>query len=374
MRQNGLPTGMLADLNSIIDKFESSWSPATELQDFLPDLAVPNYTEVFCELVRVDLEFRWSRGETPEVQDYLNRYGQTVLTKEETAEIAFEEFRLRNQFGKPLRAEHFSDKYGIDISSWPGWQVDGPREETGQTHRHRVTTARFPSVGEQFHDFELVGLLGQGAFGRVYLARQSDLANRFVALKVTEVNEAEPQALARLQHTNIVPIHSLRRDDELQSICMPFLGLVTLRDLVHQADNSAVKSRGRALISTVAGKRASTLVVNKTPNIETSELDTVLRTESLTRPSSIDRMSYQDMILWMMGRVADGLTYSHARGIVHGDMKPGNILISDDGQPMILDFHLATQQKIGEHKSLVGGTLPYMSARHLESLVGKVKC
>jgi serine/threonine protein kinase/tetratricopeptide (TPR) repeat protein len=371
MQRNGFSTGEAADLNEIIDHFESTWSPTSDLNDFLPDSGVANFAEIFCELVRVDLEFRWTRGETPEARDYLNRFPETALTREELGEIVFEEFRLRNQFGMPLNAEHFSTNYGIDVSNWPRWQADGhDRREPGSAVGHRVTIARFPDVGEQFHDFELVGLLGQGAFGRVYLARQSDLANRFVALKVTEVNDGEPHALARLQHTNIVPIHSLRRDGQLQSLCMPFLGLVTLRDLVHLADNSDVKSLGKSLISTVAGKRASTVALNKTPRIEASELDSILLMESPSKPSIIDRMNYQDMILWMMGRVADGLAYSHSRGIVHGDMKPGNILITDDGQPLILDFHLATQRKFSEHNSLVGGTLPYMSARQLGALVG----
>src|SRR5919201_534794 len=68
--------------------------------------------------------------------------------------------------------------------------------------------AALPPVGADFLGFRLVDELGRGAFSRVYLARQADLADRLVALKVSVELSGEPQVLARLQHTNIVPIYS----------------------------------------------------------------------------------------------------------------------------------------------------------------------
>ena len=76
-----------------------------------------------------------------------------------------------------------------------------------------------PEVGDRFADFDLVGELGQGAFGRVFLARQDDLARRFVALKITTCHSVESQRLAKLQHTDIVPIFSVHRRGCLQAIC-----------------------------------------------------------------------------------------------------------------------------------------------------------
>ena len=58
----------------------------------------------------------------------------------------------------------------------------------------------------------IVGELGRGAFARVYLAKQENLGNRLVALKVSRAEGDEPQILARLQHTHIVPIHSVHDD------------------------------------------------------------------------------------------------------------------------------------------------------------------
>jgi hypothetical protein len=71
--------------------------------------------------------------------------------------------------------------------------------------------------------FELLATLGEGAFGRVYLARQADLAGRLVALKVSSEAVGEAQLLAQL-HSNIVPIYSIHRLGDYQAVCMPYLG------------------------------------------------------------------------------------------------------------------------------------------------------
>src|SRR5262249_2805854 len=68
--------------------------------------------------------------------------------------------------------------------------------------------AALPEVGGAFCGFRLVAELGRGAFGRVFLSHQGDLADRPVALKVSAEIREESQRLARLQHTNIVPIYS----------------------------------------------------------------------------------------------------------------------------------------------------------------------
>src|SRR5439155_24770544 len=79
-------------------------------------------------------------------------------------------------------------------------------DRTADSNRRRLaeTLEQLPEVGTVFHGFHLVAELGRGAFGRVYLARQGDLANRFVALKVAVQTAGEAHALAQMQHTNIV--------------------------------------------------------------------------------------------------------------------------------------------------------------------------
>src|SRR5204863_433320 len=62
-------------------------------------------------------------------------------------------------------------------------------------------------------------------------------------------------------------------------------------------------------------------------------------------------------------QVAEGLGYAHERGIVHRDIKPGNIMLQPRGQPKIMDFGLA-RMRVADHKTSTGmvlGTPKYMS-------------
>jgi tetratricopeptide (TPR) repeat protein len=73
----------------------------------------------------------------------------------------------------------------------------------------------------------------------------------------------------------------------------------------------------------------------------------------------------------LVAAITSGLAHAHARGILHRDLKPANILLTDDMQPMILDFNLS--QNIGgapSSSSLIGGTLPYMAPEHLRATMG----
>src|SRR5205823_14985823 len=72
--------------------------------------------------------------------------------------------------------------------------------------------------------------LGRGAFARVFLAEQPDLARRPVVLKVSGIDGDEPQTLAQLQHTHIVPIYSVHEDARagLRAVCLPYFGGASL--------------------------------------------------------------------------------------------------------------------------------------------------
>src|SRR5262249_30988081 len=78
---------------------------------------------------------------------------------------------------------------------------------------------------------------------------------------------------------------------------------------------------------------------------------------------------YEREALRIVARLADGLAYAHEHGILHQDLKPANVLLREDGTPMLLDFNLAQDTKLRGNlpAAHVGGTLPYMAPEQLDA-------
>ena len=252
-------------------------------------------------------------------------------------------------------------------------------------------TVNMPVAGHEFLGFHLIDEIGRGAFGRVFLARQKDLADRNVVLKVTAELPGESQTLARLQHTNIVPVYSVHEHDPLIALCMPFFGTTTLADVVASlGPKGPLPATGKHLISTLNGRKKvelerssltdtsrRTVSANSlgAPTERTtvgviSQIHTALRSEQHSALQSLEGLSYVNAVLWIASRLADGLDHAHQCGILHRDLKPANVLLTDDGQPMLLDFNLSedTRHRASAAAARAGGTLPYMSPEQMESL------
>jgi serine/threonine protein kinase/tetratricopeptide (TPR) repeat protein len=247
-----------------------------------------------------------------------------------------------------------------------------------------------PEIGGDFLEFRLIDELGRGAFGKVYLARQGKLADRPVVLKISSRLDGEPRMLAQLQHTNIVPIYSIHRADRLQAVCMPYHGSTTLKDVYEVLESQrSLPESGLGLISTLNNRKAARESRGETrsdppSSSERTEADrsgsACAEAESARpRPAAetlkyLEGLTYVEAVLWMVSRLASGLAHAHERGILHLDLKPANILVTDEGQPMLLDFNLSMDLKL---RSLagpaVGGTILYMSPEQLEASRGAVR-
>jgi len=345
---------MATELDSIVEAFEQARAEgrAIGLRQFLPPADSDSYRDVALELMRVDLEYSWQTDSPKRLDDYLAEHGDVLNDRAALASLAFEEFRLRRAAGRPARREEYARRYGLDTSHWPDEEMAAP-------------AAKFPRIGDLLLGFHLVRELGRGAFGRVYLAEQADLAHRRVAVKVTTEFTAEPERLAQLQHANIVPVYSLHRHEGLQVLCMPYCGDRTLahwlRDLRQVSD-----APGRSSAHETADAR-----LDETNSFHDA---TSPRSPDVVAPSPADPAvasgvgRVEESLRIMLG-VASGLAHAHRRGIVHRDLKPANVLLGDDGVPRLLDFNLATATcGSNQRADGVGGTLPYMSPEQLLSL------
>ncbi|MFO0881315.1 MAG: serine/threonine-protein kinase [Gemmataceae bacterium] len=246
-----------------------------------------------------------------------------------------------------------------------------PQSDTPSPTERPSPPVQFPVVGTTFLNFRLIAELGRGTFGRVYLARQGDLAQRLVALKVSSEIHPESQRLAQLQHTHIVPIYSLHQTGPLYAVCMPFFGATTLADILQDLlGQAALPASGKGLITTLEGRSSRTRGL--TPAVPPGEPTPVpAPRERSPTLQHLEGCTYVEAVLWLGTCLAEGLAHAHDRGILHRDLKPANVLLTDDGTPMLLDFNLAEDLKEGRPPATqVGGTLPYMAPEHLAAFLG----
>jgi tetratricopeptide (TPR) repeat protein len=185
-----------------------------------------------------------------------------------------------------------------------------------------------PSLPPAIGRYRILRLLGEGGMGAVYEAEQEE-PRRVVALKVIRLGLATPerlrrfrqesQALARLQHPGIAQIHESGTADTGFGP-QPYFAMELIRGL------------------------------------------------PLDEYAEVHRFDVRQRLA-MIAKICDAVQHAHQRGLVHRDLKPGNILVDEMGQPKILDFGVAhvTEADGGAPATMqtglgqLVGTLAYMS-------------
>lgn len=80
-------------------------------------------------------------------------------------------------------------------------------------------------------------------------------------------------------------------------------------------------------------------------------------------------VSPSQAVPWMLGAV-EAVEYCHAAGVIHGDLKPSNLLADEEGRIHLIDFGLA--RRLAETSGEVGGTAPYMAPELIDSRWGEI--
>lgn len=240
---------------------------------------------------------------------------------------------------------------------------DGRQPGVGQT-------LELIEAGDVLFGFQLRHLLGEGAFARVFVAEQADLADRPVVLKFSRMEGIEPQTLSRLQHTHIVPIYSVHEDPRsgLRAVCMPYFGGANLANVLERLwSGNDRPTQGIELVEA--------LQAVSTPESEGGGMPPGSRlapqdcqSDSQASFSRLERFDYIKAVAWVVAKLAEGLDHAHQRGIIHRDIKPSNILLSAEGQPLLLDFNVSIDSGSNGTPTLLGGTVAYAPPEQLRAL------
>ena len=209
----------------------------------------------------------------------------------------------------------------------------GLGSETGNPQlkeKRRQAAAPPPEqIARFFPQLEILELLGQGGMGMVYKARQPQL-DRFVALKILSPDLSrdpafaerfvrEAKALGRLNHPNIVGVYDFGQAGEFYYFIMEYVDGMNLSQM-----------------------------------------------EQTNKPLA------PEAALAIVPKICDALQYAHEEGIVHRDIKPGNILIDKKGRVKIADFGLAKLLGQATHdfsltqSKMMLGTPQYMAPEQIE--------
>jgi serine/threonine protein kinase len=220
-------------------------------------------------------------------------------------------------------ADPFFASLANAVLSLPPWPADEAPDASARANRMRAEDEPDPLIGRSVHQYEIQEKLGRGGMGVVYRAYDTSL-DRTVALKflppylsaddsATERFLVEARAAAALDHSNVCNVHEIGESEECgRFISMAYYEGETLKQKIERG------------------------------------------------PLPIDEA------LDYACQIGAGLDAAHQHGIIHRDIKPGNVIVTPDGTAKVLDFGLAKLADV----SLTGtgvrlGTIGYMSPEHL---------
>jgi serine/threonine protein kinase/WD40 repeat protein len=213
----------------------------------------------------------------------------------------------------------------------------------------------------RFGPYRVVRSIGCGGMGQVYEAVEEPLGRR-VAVKTIHRSQAttaalllrfdrERRTLARLHHTNIVPIYATGREDDLLYFAMPYLSGASLGQVIktarsHESSGNGLAGSSFEELLKEAHSRSQSASRAPAPNGVAGPAEPPgdaagrAAARTWTGPCPLSK-AYIRTAVQVMATVADGVHHAHMAGIIHRDLKPSNIMVETGGHAWVLDFGLA---------------------------------
>lgn len=231
-----------------------------------------------------------------------------------------------------------------------------------------VTTLSAQMLGK----YRLIEVVGSGGMGKVW--RGVDRFGNAVAIKVLHATETEAQLrrfrreaeiMARLPHRNICRVYEMNEFEGITYIAMEFVDGLPLADLLYEKTNE--EQGGRSTSNANLRNLIHSLRADKAQR----EHQVTESMEAPPRPKET-RILPLEQTFSIFLKVCDAVQFAHEHGVLHRDLKPGNILLREDGEPLVADFGLAKLNTSDATQSLsvtghVVGTLENMAPEQAES-------
>ena len=278
-----------------------------------------------------------------DTRELLDSHPEICDDKSIVLDVIYEEYCRRKSAGEAVDPNEFCGKF-------PNYQASVGR----LLQVSDFVEGDFSVVGSgDFLGFNLRRQLGQGRFARVFLATETELGDRQVAVKISRHGNVEARTLGPLKHPNIIEIYSVQNDREtgLSVVCMPYLGNATLLDILDRLYAVPAPPKDAAIFRDVIAECAANAEPVQNPHVADSQLGVG---------------SYVTAVARLGAQLAEVLHFIHSHGVFHQDVKPSNVLLAHGGRPVLLDFNLSID---GRHSDrLRGGTPTYMAPEQLRLL------
>lgn len=376
-----------SQLDQLIEQFESNWDESSWHALISKGSTYP--WSHLQEIARIDVDLRYLKNLEANLTDYNlledSRYSSCLSdTPSDSLEwwgpILYEDYRSRSRTHLPCEASRWLRYVTTKPPAWLAGLIALERMDVSRSQDIRPNQkplhCEWPEPGYLIGDFEIEELLGAGSFSRVFLAIQNSIGKRRVVLKFTSMPQQEPEWLGRFQHANIVPVYSVHKWNHLSVLCMPYCGRLTLADLLTrgitstQIDLQGMMDTVRSIdLHRVDHVRRSSHYGNDGP---ASELLPNRESERDARLLQAPFPKSNPITLRLFQRLAAALHHAHSNGVIHGDIKPANILIRIDGEPALFDFNLS--QAIDVQLTSVKGSLPYLAPEQLSGWADERPC